>query len=360
MKAPFPYFGGKTRVASLVWDALGDVGHYIEPFCGSCAVLLLRPPFGEGTHSETVNDADSHICNVWRALKWKPDEVAEWCDWPVNHDDLRARKIVLNRDEPTLHARLVADDMFCDPKMAGYYIWCASCWIGSGLTCPGQIPHLGDAGNGVHAPGKRPHLAHAGMGVHAPGQRPHLIGVGMGVHAPGKRPHLSGAGMGDFGEPFDRHIFEWFRELQERLRYVRVVVGDWKQVCGGNWQANNFGTCGIFFDPPYSHGIGRDNGIYVHESATVARECAAWAIERGKLPEYRIVLAGYIDEHQDLIDAGWRVHQWAAQGGYAHQARSDDSPGKTNRHREALFFSPHCLSADAVHAGPLFEEAEND
>ena len=338
MKAPFPYFGGKTRVASLVWEALGDVGHYIEPFCGSCAVLLLRPPFGEGTHSETVNDADSHICNVWRALKWKPDDVAEWCDWPVNHDDLRARKIVLNRDEPSLHSRLVADDMYCDPKMAGYYIWCASCWIGSGLTCPGKIPHLGDAGKGVHAPGKIPHLGDAGKGVHASGQRPHLGDAGKGV----------------FGEPFGSHLFAWFRELQERLRYVRVVVGDWKQVCGGNWQADHFGTCGIFLDPPYSHDIGRHNGIYGHESSTAAHECAAWAIELGKLPEYRIVLAGYIDEHPALVEAGWRVHQWSTTGGYANTARGDDSAGNANRHREALFFSPHCLNGKEIERHSFF------
>lgn len=29
MKAPFPYFGGKSKVADVVWEALGDVKHYI-------------------------------------------------------------------------------------------------------------------------------------------------------------------------------------------------------------------------------------------------------------------------------------------------------------------------------------------
>ncbi len=41
---PFPWFGGKSAVADRVWTALGpDVMNYVEPFCGSCAVLLLRP-----------------------------------------------------------------------------------------------------------------------------------------------------------------------------------------------------------------------------------------------------------------------------------------------------------------------------
>jgi len=43
--APFPYFGGKRRAASLVWKALGDPSGYVEPFAGSAAVLLGRPAF---------------------------------------------------------------------------------------------------------------------------------------------------------------------------------------------------------------------------------------------------------------------------------------------------------------------------
>ena len=42
LQAPFPYFGGKRRAASQVWQALGDPG-YVEPFAGSAAVLLGRP-----------------------------------------------------------------------------------------------------------------------------------------------------------------------------------------------------------------------------------------------------------------------------------------------------------------------------
>ena len=42
MKAPFPYFGGKRTIADTVWRALGRPRQYIEPFCGSAAVLLLR------------------------------------------------------------------------------------------------------------------------------------------------------------------------------------------------------------------------------------------------------------------------------------------------------------------------------
>jgi hypothetical protein len=35
LKAPFPWFGGKSRVAPLVWERFGDIAVYAEPFAGS-------------------------------------------------------------------------------------------------------------------------------------------------------------------------------------------------------------------------------------------------------------------------------------------------------------------------------------
>ena len=58
-KAPFPWFGGKRKAAPLIWAALGDVHHYVEPFFGSGAVMLERPHEPNRTYySETVNDMD--------------------------------------------------------------------------------------------------------------------------------------------------------------------------------------------------------------------------------------------------------------------------------------------------------------
>jgi DNA adenine methylase len=53
LRAPFPWFGGKSRVADIVWDRFGDVANYVEPFFGSGAVLLARP---HPPRIETVND----------------------------------------------------------------------------------------------------------------------------------------------------------------------------------------------------------------------------------------------------------------------------------------------------------------
>ncbi len=92
LKAPFPWFGGKSRVARQVWERFGDVPNYVEPFAGSLAVLLGRE---SAPRVETVNDIDCWISNFWRALQADPDGVATAADWPVNEADLHARHLWL-------------------------------------------------------------------------------------------------------------------------------------------------------------------------------------------------------------------------------------------------------------------------
>ena len=43
LRSPFPWFGGKRRVADTVWQRLGECRNYVEPFFGSGAMLLCRP-----------------------------------------------------------------------------------------------------------------------------------------------------------------------------------------------------------------------------------------------------------------------------------------------------------------------------
>ena len=81
-RAPFPWFGGKSRVADVVWERFGDVRNYVEPFFGSGAVLLGRPGGARGM--ETVNDLDGFVANFWRAVALDPSAVWQWADSPVN------------------------------------------------------------------------------------------------------------------------------------------------------------------------------------------------------------------------------------------------------------------------------------
>ena len=204
LRAPFPWFGGKSRAAHLVWEALGNVANYVEPFCGSAAVLLARP---HAPRVETINDADGMVANFWRAVKAAPAEVAHHVDWPVNEADLHARHRWLIGQRESLTERLVADPLWFDARVAGWWCWGACAWIGDGW-CSAEsrkIPNID---------------GHGGKGVHALG---------------GFDPANLGA-------------------LSARLRRVRVACGDWSRVLGGSALRANGGACGVFLDPPYAEG----------------------------------------------------------------------------------------------------------
>ena len=166
LKAPFIWFGGKRRVASRVWEALGDVQSYVEPFAGSLAVLLGRPSWHTG-RVETVNDADHFLANFWRALAADPEAVAIHADWPVNESDLFARHLWLVNEGRNRIAAMESDPEFHDVKVAGWWVWGICAWIGSGW-CSGTGPWTyddDDAGQGVNR--QLPHLGNAGQGVTA-------------------------------------------------------------------------------------------------------------------------------------------------------------------------------------------------
>lgn len=131
LKSPFPAFGGKSQVAALVWERLGDPRNFIEPFAFSAAMLLRRPTVGA---IETINDLNAFVSNFWRSIQRDPEAVAAHADWPVNETDLHARHKWLVQSE-TAQGRLqqVRDDPeFFDAKLAGWWCWGACCWIGGG------------------------------------------------------------------------------------------------------------------------------------------------------------------------------------------------------------------------------------
>ena len=137
LQAPFPYFGGKRKAAETVWPAFGKVVNYVEPFAGSAAMLLAAPP--DATRIETINDFDGFVANFWRALAHDPDAVAHAADWPVNEVDLMARHSWLVRHRQPITEQLCADPAWYDARSAGWWVWGACNWIGSGW-CSGTGP----------------------------------------------------------------------------------------------------------------------------------------------------------------------------------------------------------------------------
>ena len=340
LKAPFPWFGGKSRAAPLIWQALGNVPNYVEPFAGSLAVLLQRP---HASHLETVNDKDAFLANVWRALQADPEAVAAWCDRPVNEADQHAIHTWLVQQRETFTARLMGDPDYYDAKVAGWWLYGIACWIGSGWcsgdgawqSVDGQLVHLGNAGRGVHR--QLVHLGNAGQGVHR--QRVHLGDAGQGVHR--QRVHLSGqsGGVGVHKIRLEsEELLAWFATLQARLRQVRVCCGDWRRVLGPSVTFMH-GLTGILLDPPYSAEETRQADLYAVDDLAVAHTVRQWCHEHGQHASLRIVLCGYGTVHDDLLTQGWTKVGWHAQGGLSHQNRDRDNQ---NRYRETLWLSPAC------------------
>ena len=142
LPAPFPWFGGKSRIADTVWDRFGDVPNFVDPFCGSLAILLRRPHWRLGepwTRTETVNDINAWLTNFWRAVRHEPDAVAAAASDPVSELDLHARgNAIFYRDDwyqRRGHASVDAwvewlrdDPDHYDTQIAGWWVWgqCAS------------------------------------------------------------------------------------------------------------------------------------------------------------------------------------------------------------------------------------------
>jgi len=89
---------------------------------------------------------------------------------------------------------------------------------------------------------------------------------------------------------------------------------------------------------PYADTATRSDDLYAIDSTQVAHQVREWAIAHGDDPRLRIALCGYDGEH-DMPDT-WPALRWKACGGYGSQG---EKTGRTNRHRETVWFSPHCL-----------------
>lgn len=424
LKAPFPYFGGKRLVTDVVWPRLGNVDNYIEPFAGSAAMLWARPHL---PRIETLNDICCYVPNFWRSIKQAPEEVADYADWPVSEADLHARHkwLVMSAEAKRFRDRMRDDPDYFDPKIAGWWCWGMCCWIGGGWCtfqdgpdrspnlCPPmgvqrgikkEIPNLHRPKGALTYPhSKRPSLSDGrgspgGKGVNS--KRVHLAtgnGVGVGVQRKPKdiaeweqRPGLSGDARGDLRQtPITvadrrRWLNEWFGDLSNRLRSVRVCCGDWMRVCNSPSVTVKLGSTGLFLDPPYAKNLtrlrawiaylrgngnppasagarNRDGNLYAsdfnsdvdHLVARVHVYCA----ERGRDRRMRIVLCGYAGEHDELEQLGWQCIPWKAHGGYGNRSEK----GRQNSGRERLWFSPHCLPVEELKQNDLFaEDRSND
>jgi DNA adenine methylase len=289
LTAPFPWFGGKSKAAEMVWSYLGvDVKNYVEPFFGSGAILLQMPDAVKCW--AVVNDLDGLIANFWRAIAAEPEGVAFYADSQVNEVDLQSRHQYLVNHKKEITQQLKDNPEYFDSRIAGWWAWGCCCWIGSGWCADKKIPHLSNGGRGVNK----------------------------------QIPHLGDGGQGD------RRIFltDWFQRINSKLREVRVTCGDWRRICTVSTMTRN-GICAVVLDPPY----GTTKAVYAEDSDTVADEVQRWCVENGGNSKLRIALCGHVGQHEILESLGWTVKAPRKGGGYQ---------GADNRER--IWFSPHCLT----------------
>jgi site-specific DNA-adenine methylase len=294
MKAPFPWYGGKSRVAHLIWQALGNPDHYIEPFAGSLATLLARPPHHLPAKGETVGDLDGHLVNTWRCIQRHPAEMAAEIERLGGAQELTLhavnREMIATRE--SIVERLREDVEWCDVIRGARWLWGVAAWVGRGWAADDweQKPNLGDHGRGVHSPTIR------------------------------------------------YQIPATLAALASRLRHVRVLCGDWSRLvtrsaAEGLTRPKIGASVALLLDPPY-RADGAAQNLYATET-DVAQECSEWAYSRGDNPLMRIVLCGLAGEHSP--PSGWRVvDSMTLQAG---------SRGKTRR-QDCLYLSPHCYHVE--------------
>ncbi|GIW83480.1 MAG: hypothetical protein KatS3mg105_5287 [Gemmatales bacterium] len=282
---PFPWYGGKRKCADYVWRRLGKVNYYVEPFAGGMAVGLACPHWNELT-GETYNDADGLLVNCWRSISTFPSVVWANINRPRAEIELRswARWLRETVDRQRLVERMQVDPTYCDPHLAGIWLWgiCASAcgWfvqLHRGPSVPADLP----------------------------------------------------TGILSSSRIDDGH--DWLLALASRLSRAIILCGDWKRVVTPS-RLGKAGTVGIFLDPPYAG----TEAVY-NERYRVTTDVLAWCKNNGANPRYRIAVCGF-DEYSDLEALGWQAVQWRPGGGFRNRATK-----QRRRIDETVWFSPHCV-----------------
>lgn len=302
LRAPFPYFGYKGQISASIWERLGDVPNYVEPFAGSLAVLLQRPQPGK---REVVNDVYGLLANFWRSVKADPEQVADHAVHVASESDVHARNAFCRESIDTITPRLEGDPEWYDAKIAGW--WCYVQCLAIGEVAYARGPWVRQGGL----------LVNGGSSAD---------GVRRAIPFHGEQGLLARRAS----------ALAWLTDLSERLTSVRILCGDWSRACKPTYTVQH-GLTGVYLDPPYGDGY----KTYANHDPLLEKLCA-WCLDAGPNPLYRVALSGYEGTLPvDLVSLGWTELAWTAKGGYVTTGGQSDA----NRRRERVWLSPHCLGA---------------
>src|SRR5689334_19469501 len=94
-KITYRQYGGKSSIVKWIVNNLPEHRTYLEPFCGSCAVLFSKPK----SFIEIINDKDNRIINMFSLIRSEPEKLAallwatpyskeNWRDGKTSENDL--------------------------------------------------------------------------------------------------------------------------------------------------------------------------------------------------------------------------------------------------------------------------------
>jgi hypothetical protein len=134
-------------------------------------------------------------------------------------------------------------------------------------------------------------------------------------------------------------VNDYLQVLARRLERVRITCGDWTRVLKPSVlraTATN-SHIGVLLDPPYSV----SGNLYAatntgEEHTSIPEQVQQWCVEN---PGYRIVLCGFDDDHDALLEHGWGKEVGRSGGGAGYN--TDSKAGR----RERLWLSPPCISS---------------
>jgi DNA adenine methylase len=72
LKTIIKRYGGKWNLAKWILEFIPEHTTYLEPFCGSAAVLFQKEP----SKAEFINDLDERIINAFKVIRSEPEQLA--------------------------------------------------------------------------------------------------------------------------------------------------------------------------------------------------------------------------------------------------------------------------------------------
>lgn len=310
-KVVYPYWGCKQKCTDIIWDRLGKVDVFIDPFMGS-NIVALRNPYYTHLKQEIINDHNGYLINFWRSIKFDPARTAFYADFPSSHIQLTANHKILHSRFNDLPELLKADPFYYDPVCAGLwaYTMCESIDLGRDLHIGkpnySSIPNVGS----IKGLAMRRTLT------------PHNKDIENEWKLTGQR------------------MYEWFRLISDRFKVASVLCKDWKELYSATLTGQKVSNptpnriTGIFFDPPYGT-KNLESNKYLDDSSDIASEVQEVAIELGENPRNRVCIAGYEKDYE--MPDNWEKVIWKySQNRFSYR--------EVNYSRtECLWFSPYCI-----------------